>query len=81
MRQIFLAGEESKERSALQSAVIPNRSPEHRICRLNRIQYGPLRNRALDLDRHFAPDVRQGTEMLRKLNSNHGWHLGNPYFT
>jgi len=70
--QIFLAGEEAQERSALLGDVVANRPTQHGIsgfkCIEDRAQRGP----ALDFELHFAANVRQRPQMLRKHDPNHG---------
>jgi hypothetical protein len=69
--EIFLAGEEAQEGAPLLCDLIANRAPQHRIARLERIEHRTLRDRPLDLELHFAVDVRQGAKVLRKFDSNH----------
>src|SRR5574340_6113 len=51
--------------------MIANRPPQHRITGFEGIEDRPLRDRALDIDRHLAGDARQGPQMCRQHDSNH----------
>ena len=72
MRKILLASEEAQERPALLRDVIADRPAQHRIAGLERIEHRALRDRALDLERHLAADMRQRSQMLREYDANHG---------
>jgi len=70
MREIFLAGEEAQECPTLLRDMIADRTLQHGIGLLDRIEYRALRHRTVYLNLDFVPDVRQRTEMLRKFNAN-----------
>ena len=72
VRQIFLAGEEPQERPALPGYVIADRAFEHRIASLECVEHRALRHRSRDLELDLAADMRQGSQMLRQLNPDHG---------
>src|SRR5262249_43522868 len=67
VRQIFLAGEESQERAALLGHVIADGAFQHGVALFHRIEYGPLRHRAFDLDFYFVPDVCQRAQVRGKF--------------
>ena len=71
MRKIFFAGEETQERSPLQSAVVADRAAQHGIASFKRVKDGPLRDRIFDLKFDFTSNVGEGAKMLRKFDSNH----------
>ena len=66
MRQIFFAREKAQKRTALERVVVADSAAQHGVARLKRIQHGALRDRAMDFDRHLAPDVGQSPEVLWK---------------
>lgn len=66
MRQIFLAGEEAQKRTALQRVVVADSAAQHREAGLKCVEDRALRDRAIDFDRHLAPDVGQSPEVLWK---------------
>src|SRR5439155_27351395 len=70
--EVLLAGEEADERAAPSRDVIADRSREHRVAGLERVEHGALRDRALDLQLHLAVDVRQLPEVCRKHDPDHG---------
>src|SRR5436309_2569622 len=51
--------------------MVPKRSPQHRIRRLERVEDRSLRDRALDLEAHFASDLRQRPQMRRQYDTDH----------
>jgi hypothetical protein len=63
VRKVFFAPEKPQERSPLQCAVVPNRSPQHGIASFERVQHRALRNRSRDFERDFATHVGQCTQM------------------
>src|SRR6266571_2956206 len=81
VRQIFLASEESQERAPLFRDMIADRSLQHRIRRLDRIENRPLRHRTLHLNLDLVSDLRQSTKMLRKLNANRHCHLKSTFIS
>jgi hypothetical protein len=68
--EIFLAGEETQERSALLCAVVANGAAQHGIAGFERIEDGALRDRTLDFEFDLTADVRQGAKVLRKFDSD-----------
>src|SRR5579863_2776795 len=71
MGQVLLAGEEAQERPALEGDVIADRPPQHGIAGLEGVEHRALRDRALDLERHLARDLRQGAQVGREYYSDH----------
>jgi hypothetical protein len=71
MGQILLAGEEPQEWPALLRNLIADRSAQHGIAGLERVEDRPQRDRAVELKLHLAADVRQRSEMLRDYDSDH----------
>ena len=59
MGEIFLAGKEPQERSALLGVVLADRSAQHGIARLERVEDRALRDRTLDLEFQLGANVRQ----------------------
>jgi hypothetical protein len=72
MRKVLRASEESQERTALLRDVIANRSSQHRIAGLERVEHRALRDRALDLQLYVAANMRQRSQVRREYDSNHG---------
>ena len=72
MGQILLTGEEAQEGPPPLGAVVADGAAQHRIAGLECIEDGALRDRTLDFKLDLTADVRQSSEMLRKLDSNHG---------
>src|SRR5436305_484649 len=71
VRQVLLAGEEPHERPAPLRGVVADRPAQHRIGGLDGVDQRALGRRALDLDLHFAADVRQVLQMRRQLDADH----------
>jgi hypothetical protein len=72
MRQIFLTGKESQERSPLLCDLIPNRPAQHRIAGLKRVQHRSLCDGTIDLKLNLSPCVCQSSQMLREYDPYHG---------
>jgi len=72
MRKVLFAGEEPQERPALLRDVIADGPAQHGIAGLKRVEDRLLRDRALDLNLHFAADVRQCSQVLREYDADHG---------
>ena len=51
--------------------MIPDRTPQHRIPRLERIQHRALRDRRPHVELNFIADVRQVPKMVGKRNADH----------
>jgi hypothetical protein len=71
MGQILLTGEEPQEWSALLCYVVADRSAQHRIARFEGVKNRALRSLTLNLELHFATNVRQCSQMCRKYDSDH----------
>ena len=71
-RDVFPAGEEADEVSALRRPVIADRAPEGWVIRLQRIQDGALRRPVLGVEDHLSLDARKGAQVLRKDDADHG---------
>ena len=69
--EVFFAGEEAQKGAALLRVVIADGAAQHGIAGLERVQHRALRDRALDVERHLAADVRQGSEMEGEDNADH----------
>jgi len=61
--EVFFAGEESEEGTSLLGIVLADRPPQHGIAGLERVQHRTLRDRTIDLQRHFVADVREVSEV------------------
>ncbi len=72
MRPVLLAGEEPQEWPALLRHMITNRAFEHRIAGLQRIEHRPHSNWIRNLKLQLAGDVRQGSQVLRDFDADHG---------
>src|SRR5207302_7300808 len=70
--EILLAAEEPDERPALLGDVVANRSPQHRVGGLERVEDRALRDLPLDVELHLAVDVRERPEMRREHDPDHG---------
>src|SRR5205807_6259668 len=55
--------------------MIANRSAQHRILRLERIENGLRRGATVEIQLHFVANARQGAEVMRENDAN---HLVNP---
>ena len=71
MRDVFVAGEESQERSPLLRAVIANRAAEHWVASFERVENRSLRRRTFDGDLDFAVDAGERSQMERQDDTNH----------
>src|SRR5262245_13195003 len=72
MGQILLTGEEPHERPAFLSDLVADRSTQHRVAGLERVEDRTLRNLTLALQLHLAVDARQRPQMCREHDSDHG---------
>src|SRR6266508_5542728 len=72
VRQILLAGKEPHERAALLRDLVADRPAQHGIAGLERVEDRALGGAPLDVDLHFAVDVRQRPQMCREHDSDHG---------
>jgi hypothetical protein len=71
MRQIFLAGKEAQERPALLRDLVADGAAQHRIAGLERVENGPLRDRAFDFEFYLVANRRQRSQMVREYDSDH----------
>src|SRR3989441_8834248 len=71
VREILLACEEPYERAALPSRVVTYGAPQHRIGRLQCVEDGALRHRALHVERDLVTDVGERSQMVRKHDADH----------
>ena len=71
---VLLAGEEAQERAPLLRPMIADGAAQHGIASLQCVEDGALRDWAVDFERYFAADVSQGSQVLRKFDSNHCIH-------
>src|SRR5262245_10836031 len=69
-RQIVLAGEEAQKRTPLLAHVIANRPLQHRVARLDGVEYRAERDRSVDGHLDLAADAGQRLEMLRQLDAD-----------
>src|SRR5208282_1435068 len=72
MGKILFAGEESQERTALLRDLIADRTTQHRIAGLERVQDRTQRGLTLNLELHISANLRQRPQMRRKYDSDHG---------
>ena len=71
VREVFLAGEEAQEGAALLRVVVANGPAQHGIARLECIENGTQSSRSLNVERNFAADVRQVSEMEGEDYADH----------
>jgi len=69
--EIFLAGEEAQEGTALLCIVIADGSAEHGVAGFESVEDRAECGLALDFELHLAMDLRKGAEMLREKDSDH----------
>src|SRR5262252_3143634 len=73
MGQILVAREEADERTTFVRDVIADRAAQDGVGALERVEHGPQRHRAADVDRHFAADARERAQMRWQLHTDaHG---------
>jgi len=72
MRQVFFTGEEAQECSPLLGDVVANRSLEHRIAHLQRVEHRALGHWVSNIKLNFAADARQSAQVLWQHDPNHG---------
>ena len=70
--EILATSEEPQERPALLRDVIADRAAQHRVAGFERIDDRTLRSHTLNVELHFAADVRKSAKVRRELNSDHG---------
>ena len=71
MGQILLAGKESYERPALLRDLVAEGPAQHGIAGFERVEHGPLCDRAFDFKQDVAVNPRQRAQMTRKYRPNH----------
>ena len=71
VRQVLLAGEKPQEWPALLRHVVANSAAQHWIRSFESVQDRAQCRRPLDLKVDFAVDMRQPSQMGRKLDSDH----------
>ena len=71
VRQVSRAGEEPDEGSALLCDVIANRSAQHRVAGLKRVENRALRHQTLDVETDLAVDARELPQVRRQHNADH----------
>jgi len=71
MRHVFAADEESDQRPALLRVVIADRAAQHRIFCFQCVENRTLRDLTIKFEFHFAANVRQCAQMMRKNDANH----------
>src|SRR5271156_3856413 len=72
MRNVFLAGEEAQEGAPLLGDVVADGAAQHGIAGFESIQDGAGSNRARDVQLDISFDAREGAEMRRKHDPDHG---------
>ena len=71
VREIFLAGEEAEERTALAGRVIADRPPERRVPRFECVEKRAPRHRRRDLDLDLSVDACQRPQVRRERHPDH----------
>ena len=71
VRPVLFTRVESQEWTPLKRDVIANRSAEHRITSLERVENRPLRDWPDDLERHLIVHARERAEMHRQDHADH----------
>src|ERR1041384_29051 len=71
MREVLLTGEKSQKRPPLLRDVVPDRSPEHGIARLECIEDRAHCNPTRDVELHFCLHPRQCPEVI---GQGHAYH-------
>jgi len=69
---VFRAGKKPQVRPALLRDVVADRSQQHGVSGLERVEDGALRDLTLDVKVHVAADARQRPQMRREHDSNQG---------
>ena len=70
--EVLLAGVEPDERAAAAGRRIAKRAAQHRVFGFERVEHLALRSVATDVEFDFSADVRQGAEVLREPDADHG---------
>ncbi len=71
MRYILATGEESDSGPALHRYVLTNRAAQHRIARVECIEYRTLGDYAVDFDSHLAVTARERLQVVRQHDPDH----------
>src|SRR5260370_31060080 len=71
MGEILFASEAPQVRTALLCDVVADRSAQHRIAGLDRVEDQAQRGLALDRNLYVAANTCQGSQVLREHNSDH----------
>src|ERR1700736_5603668 len=64
--EVLLASEESQKRAPPPGRLVADRSPQHRIFRLERVEHRALSDRVADLDLHLTTNASQGPQVRRQ---------------
>ena len=71
MGEIFLAGKEAQEGTAVLGIVVADGSAEHGVAGFEGVEDRAQCRLALDFELHLAVDLGEGAEMLREKDSDH----------
>jgi hypothetical protein len=71
MRQVLFAGEKAEEWTALVRIVVSNRSAQHGIAGLERVQNRPERDFSIYFEFHVAANLNEGSEVWRQNDADH----------
>ena len=71
VRKVFLAGEESHERTAAKCHVIADRPSKHGMPRFEGVEHRTERRRAGNVDLHITVHARQRAEMRGQFDPDH----------
>src|SRR5262249_6497476 len=69
--RLAATGERAGHAPPLRRSMVADGSAERRIARLERVQDGPLRGAAVDVQGDLAVDAGEGPQVLRHRNANH----------
>lgn len=70
-RQVLSASEEANHRAAAQCCVVPDRPPQDRVARFERVEHGAERGRVDRLELNFPSRPGEIPEVVRERDTNH----------
>src|SRR5690242_3486212 len=72
MGKVLATSEEAQKRPTRLRDVVADRTTQHRVPTLERVDDGALCDGRLKIEFHFTADFREPTEVRRKNHANHG---------
>ena len=72
MRDILTRGKKADPRASSQCHMLTYCAAQHRVAGLQRLENAVSRYRVIDIQRHFAIATREGLQVMRQDDTDHG---------